>query len=56
MSIDPKDLWATLLPALRRQIVDEIAAVLTEMSREIRTDQAGSPSPEFSNLVAALGL
>ena len=32
MSIDPKDLWAALPPALRRQIVDDVAAVLAEMS------------------------
>ena len=28
----PKELWATLSPALRRQIVDDIAAVLAEVS------------------------
>jgi hypothetical protein len=54
MSIDPKDLWATLPPALRRQIVDEIAAVLAEMSREIRTDQAGSPSEQGRRLYPAI--
>jgi hypothetical protein len=32
MSVDPKDLWATLPPALRRQIVDDVAAVLAEIS------------------------
>ena len=41
MSVDPKDLWATLPPALQRQIVDDIAAVLAEMSHEVRTGQTG---------------
>ena len=36
MSVDPKDLWATLPPALRRQIVDDVAAVLAEISHEVR--------------------
>ncbi|MER9243806.1 hypothetical protein [Mesorhizobium sp. M0633] len=40
MTIDPKSLWATLSPALRRQILDEVAAVLAEVSREVRTGQA----------------
>src|ERR1700733_16196203 len=39
MSIDPKDLWKALPPALRRQIVDDVAAILAEISREIRTGQ-----------------
>ncbi|MER9946428.1 hypothetical protein NKJ70_31920 [Mesorhizobium sp. M0092] len=40
MTIDPKSLWATLSPALRRQILDDVAAVLAEVSREVRTDKA----------------
>ena len=43
MAIDPKDLWATLSPALQRQIVDEVAAVLAEASHEIRAGQADAP-------------
>ena len=54
MSIDPKDLWAMLPPALRRLIVDDIAAVLAEMSREVRTDQAGSPSAQGRRLYPAI--
>ena len=33
-------------PALRRQIVDDIAAVLAEMSREVRTGQASPPGAQ----------
>src|SRR5215472_18694563 len=40
MSVDPRDLWAALPPALRRKIVDDVAAVLAEVSREVRTGQA----------------
>jgi hypothetical protein len=40
MSIDPKDLWATLPSVLRRQIVDDVGAVLAEVSREVGTGQA----------------
>ena len=50
MSIDPKGLWALLPLALRRQIVDDVAAVLAEMSREVRTGQAnpsGAQRPWF---------
>src|SRR5436190_379896 len=43
MAIDPKDLWATLPTALQRQIVDGVAAVLTEASHEIRAGQANAP-------------
>src|ERR1700681_485231 len=43
MNIDPSRLWATLSPALRRQIVDDVAAVLAEVSREVRTGQANPP-------------
>ncbi|MHC2706584.1 hypothetical protein ACVMHZ_009771, partial [Bradyrhizobium liaoningense] len=30
MSMDPADLWSTLTPALRRQIVEDVAAILAE--------------------------
>ena len=50
MSMDPRDLWATLPPALRRQIVDDIAAVLAEISREVRTGQANSPDAQGGRL------
>ena len=46
MSIDPKDLWAALPPALRRQIVDDVAAVLAEISREVRTGEASPPGAQ----------
>jgi hypothetical protein len=36
----PQDLWTALPPALRRQIVDDVAAVLAEISREVRTGEA----------------
>src|ERR1700739_4503646 len=54
MSIDPKDLWAALPPALRRQIVDDIAAVLAEMSREVRADQAGAFGAQGRRLYPAI--
>jgi hypothetical protein len=37
MSLDPKDLWATLPPVLQCRTVNDIAAVLAGMSREVRT-------------------
>ena len=40
MSASPKDLWMTLTPMLRRQIVDDLAAVLAEILREVGTGQA----------------
>src|SRR5262249_323552 len=43
MPMDPNDLWATLPPALQRQIVDEVAAVLAEASHEVRAGQADAP-------------
>jgi hypothetical protein len=48
MSIDPGDLWATLSPAQRRQIVDEMAAILAEVSREVRTGDADLMHPLIS--------
>ena len=54
MSIDPKDLWAVLPPALRRQIVDDVAAVLAEMSREVRTDQADPSGAQSRRLHPAV--
>ncbi|WP_247459053.1 recombinase family protein [Bradyrhizobium sp. 153] len=38
MSLDPADLWSTLTPALRRQIVEDVAAILAEISHEVRVD------------------
>ncbi|MFW8642738.1 hypothetical protein ACOJBO_08120 [Rhizobium beringeri] len=35
MMIEPKNLWATLSPALRRQILDDVAAVLAEVCHEV---------------------
>jgi hypothetical protein len=35
MNIKPKDLWTTLSPALRRQVVDDLAGVLAEVDHEI---------------------
>src|SRR5262249_42209967 len=55
MPMDPKDLWATLPPALQRQIVDAVAAVwavkivdgaagvLGKKSHEVRAGQADAP-------------
>jgi hypothetical protein len=40
MSTIPKDLWAILPQMLRRQIVDDVAAVLAEILREIGTGEA----------------
>jgi hypothetical protein len=54
MSIDPKDLWAALPSALRRQIVDDIAAVLAEIFHEIRTDQAGPLGAQGRGLYPAI--
>ena len=39
MNIDPKYLWSALSPTLRRQIVDDVAAVLTELAREVGTGE-----------------
>src|SRR6516225_12237011 len=50
MSMDPRDLWAALPPALRRQIVDDVAAVLAEISREVRADQANPPDAQGGRL------
>ena len=54
MNIDPKDLWATLPSALQRQIVNDIAAVLAEMSREVRTGQAGPLGAQGRGLYPAI--
>src|SRR6516225_9196836 len=54
MSVDPRELWASLPPALRRQIVDDVAAILAEVSREIRTGQADAPFPQGSRLHSAV--
>lgn len=50
MSIDPAYLWATLSPALRRQIVDDIAAVLAEIPHEVRAGHAEPPSAQGGGL------
>jgi hypothetical protein len=50
MSMDPRDLWAALPPALRRQIVEDVAAVLAEVSREVRADQANSSDAQGGRL------
>ncbi|WP_212490996.1 hypothetical protein, partial [Bradyrhizobium liaoningense] len=42
MSMDPADLWSTLTPALRRQIVEDVAAILAEIPHEVR---AGHTKP-----------
>jgi hypothetical protein len=56
MTIDPKDLWATLPTALQRQIVDEVAAVLAEASHEVGAGQAdalGAPGGRVHSAVDA---
>src|SRR5579864_1197342 len=54
MSVDPRDLWAALPPALRRKIVDDVAAVLAEVSREVRTGQADTLGPQGGGLHSAV--
>ena len=47
MNTNPKDLWTTLSPALRRQVIDDLAGVLAEIGHEIgagHPDASGAQS------------
>src|SRR3982751_5756651 len=54
MMIEPKDLWSILPAALRRQIIDQIAAVLTETRHEIRADPADASGAQGDRLHPAV--
>lgn len=57
MSMDPADLWSTLTPALRRQIVEDVAAILAEIPHEVRvghTKPLGAQSRSLHPAVDAL--
>jgi hypothetical protein len=51
MNIDPKYLWSVLSPTLRRQIVDDVAAVLAEVAREVRTGEVEPSGAQGGRLI-----